>query len=192
MHNLFIVITLFSNVEEPFVWSDTIREYVEACPHVARDEKEKAMLSASVMLAIEKSVGIPDHMLGMSIAAACRESGYDTKAKGDHKFSKRGKPKAIGVLQLWPWVERYGVDRTNLVSSTSFWLNHIIKTRKKTVKICRPRSNILSWKQAWVAAVRAPKKEGRCREVSKHWKHFLRLRKMFKDNYERAHSDLTT
>ena len=192
MINLLILGILSLNVDDPFVWKKTITTYVDSCRSVAKEDKAKASMKAAVMLSVELREGIPKEMLGMSIAAACRESGFDSQAKGDHKFSKSGKPKAIGVLQLWPWVEKYGVDRTSLVSSTSFWLNHIIRTRKKTLKFCRPRSNMLSWRQAWVAAVRAPKKSGRCREVSKHWKHFLRLRKLYKNNYERARLNLTT
>lgn len=138
----------------------------------------RALENARRLLAVERQHNIPEFMIGMTLAAACSESCYNDKAEGDHKFSKRGKPKAIGILQLWPWVEKYGVVRTNLESSASFWLKHIQKQLPKVKKRCKPRTKTLAWKQAWVTAVRAPKKGGRCREVTKHWRRFKKIQKI--------------
>jgi len=151
---------------------------VYSCSCAIRTEKRKnmALRNAKRLLIVEKGVGIPDKMRGMTLAAACHESCYNEFAQGDHKFSKKGKPKAIGIMQLWPWVKKYGVNRNNLESSAEFWLKHIIRQRSK-IK-CKSRTELTAWRQAWVTAVRAPKKGRRCREIPKHWKPFLKLRKI--------------
>ena len=151
---------------------------VYSCSCAIRSEKRKnvALRNAKRLLVVEKNVGIPDKMTGMTLAAACHESCYNETAQGDHKFSKKGKPKAIGILQLWPWVKKYGVDRNNLESSAEFWLKHIVKQRHK-IK-CRSRTELTAWRQAWVTAIRSPKPGGRCREIPKHWKRFLKLKKI--------------
>ena len=148
------------------------------CATTTDKKYDRAMINAKRLLAVERQQNIPEFMIGMTLAAACSESCYNDKAKGDHKFSKTGKPKALGIVQLWPWTERYGVDRLNLESSATFWLGHIKKQLKKTKKRCKPRTKTLAWKQAWVHAVRAPKKGGRCREVTKHWRKFKKLQKI--------------
>ena len=142
------------------------------------EKTNRSLINAQRLLVVEKQQNVPDHMFGMTLAAACSESCFNERAKGDHKFSKKGKPKAIGILQLWPWVKRYGVDRYNLESSASFWLSHIKKQIPKVKKRCRSRTKTLAWKQAWVTAVRSPKKGGRCREVVKHWRKFLKIQKI--------------
>jgi hypothetical protein len=129
---------------------------------------------------VEKEVGIPKVMFGMSLAAACSESCFRENAKGDYKWGKNGKAKAHGILQLWPWVKKYGVDRMNLESSARFWLKHIKRVRKKTVKQCRPKTVMQSWRQAWVTAIRYPKPGGRCREIPRHWYMFKKMVKMKK------------
>jgi|TARA_R110000824_G_scaffold169788_3_gene346966 hypothetical protein len=145
---------------------------------------EKAMRSlrnARRLLAVERRQKIPEFMIGMTLAAACSESCFNEKAKGDHKFSKKGKAKAIGILQLWPWVKKYGVNRQNLESSAVFWLTHVKRQLKKIKKICNPSTKTRAWRQAWVTAVRSPKKGGRCRETVKHWRRFLKIQKLKKD-----------
>lgn len=142
------------------------------------EKVHRSLKNAQRLLVVEKQQKIPDYMFGMSLAAACSESCFSESAKGDHKFSKKGKPKAIGILQLWPWAERYGVNRFNLESSASFWLSHIKRQIPKIKKRCRPKTKTLAWKQAWVTAVRAPKKGGRCKEVVKHWRRFIKLQKI--------------
>ena len=99
---------------------------------------------------------------------------------------------AIGILQLWPWVKKNGINRNNLESSAAFWLSHIESRLPKVRKICKPRTELLAWKQAWVTAVRAPKKGGRCREVTKHWRGFLEIQKIKKridSGYMDDHTD---
>ena len=161
------------------LWHAAIVEYIYSTPTIAESERDQAVATAMHMLQIEQELGVPDYMLGMSVAAASVESGFNANAKGDHRFSRRGKPKAIGVLQLWPWVERYDVDREDVDSSTRFWIRHIQRIKAKTDRRCYARRSRTAWRQAWVTAVRYPKPGGRCREKPKHWRHFLRLRKIY-------------
>ncbi len=161
--------------------------YLCLCASRTYERAQRSIKNAERLLVIERQLNIPEFMVGMSLAAACSESCFNEHAKGDHKFSKRGKPKAIGILQLWPWVEKYGVVRTNLESSATFWLSHIQRQLPKVKKRCKPRSKTLAWKQAWVTAVRAPKKGGRCREVTKHWRRFRKIQKVkeeIKDSFD--------
>lgn len=152
-------------------------EAIKICKNVRSKNADMARRNAHRLLLVEKHVGIPMMMYGMTLAAACSESGFNESAKGDHKFSKRRKPKAIGILQLWPWVKKYGVDRENLESSAEFWLRHIIRQHPSIKRRCKPRRKLKAWRQAWVTAIRAPKKSGRCNETPKHWRMFLKLQK---------------
>ena len=152
--------------------------YLCKCASRTYEKTLESLRNAERLLAVERKMKVPEKMIGMSLAAACSESCYNEFAKGDHKFSKSGKPKAIGILQLWPWVKKRGVVRTNLESSATFWIGHIIRQLPKVKKRCKPRTETLAWKQAWVTAVRAPKKGGRCREVTKHWRGFLKIQKI--------------
>jgi len=150
---------------------------VKICKNVRNKNIDMARRNAHRLLEVEKNVGIPMLMYGMTLAAACSESGFSESAKGDHRFSKKRKPKAIGVLQLWPWVKKYGVDRMNLESSADFWLRHIVRQHRSIKRRCKPRTKLKAWRQAWVTAIRAPKKTGRCNETPKHWRMFLKLQK---------------
>jgi len=173
-----------SSVEELSFEDRKLAEFaVYSCVCASRTiaRTERSLINAERLLAVERRLKIPEFMIGMSLAAACSESCYNEFAKGDRKFSKTGRPKAIGILQLWPWVKRYGVKRNNLESSATFWLTHIQRQLPKVKRRCKPRTVTLAWKQAWVTAVRAPKKGGRCREVTKHWRGFKKIQRFKKD-----------
>ena len=155
--------------------------YLCVCASNTYKKTKRSIKNAERLLRVERKMNVPDFMFGMTLSAACSESCYDERAKGDYKFSKNGKPKAIGILQLWPWVKKYGVVRTNLESSATFWLGHIMRQLPKVKKRCKPRTRTLAWRQAWVTAVRYPKKGGRCREITKHWRGFLKIQKIKKE-----------
>ena len=157
-----------------------VHKAIEICRNVSSKHIDRSRRNAHRLLKVEKQADIPHLMYGMTLAAACSESGFNESAKGDHKFSKKRKPKAIGILQLWPWVKKYGVDRMNLESSASFWLRHIVRQKRIVRRRCKTRSEIKNWRQAWVTAIRAPKKTGRCNETPKHWRMFLKLQKFQK------------
>jgi hypothetical protein len=158
---------------------------VDACKRVRHKNKPAAVAIAIKMLAVEKSMGIPEQFWGMSLAAACLESGFNPNAKGD----KRGKKyKAIGVLQLWPfYVKAYGTDRRDPVSSTASWLKHIISMVPKVKKKCRYKTTERIWVAAWVTGIRYRKPGGRCREKPLHYKQLKKIRKSISKQRQKYH-----
>ena len=128
------------------------------------------------MIEVEKSFGVPAELRGMLLAAACSESGYNPKAKGDYRISKRtGKKqaRAIGILQQWPWYERYyEMDRSVPKQAMTSWMQHIYKQLPKVKTRCKIPSYKTKtlWVAAWVHAIRAPKEGGRCLETPLHYR----------------------
>lgn len=139
---------------------------------------KQAHANAMALLQVESKLEVPAVMRGMTLAAACVESGFRANAEGDHKFSKDGKtPMAIGILQMWPLYEKaYHVNRKNVKSSATGWLTHIKKQIPNVVRMCNPQSVEETWKIAWVTGVRAPKRGGRCRETINHYRIFQKIR----------------
>jgi hypothetical protein len=128
------------------------------------------------MLRFEERAGVPPSLRGMLLAAACSESGFDPGAEGD---DRKGKAMAVGLLQMWPWWERhYGIDRRDAIQAAETWLVQVYDQLKKTRRRCgrRLRGEKL-WVTAWVRSVRAPRKDGRCHQVPKHFERFNRWRK---------------
>jgi hypothetical protein len=170
-------ISLAQNVQKKFIknalprpitYPELIDEAVFECPNVKNilkvDEKLLWKLAE-----IEKKYNPPASLRGMLLAAACVESGYNPNAEGDRKFSRKGKAKAIGILQFWPWAEKY-IDRRDPIKSADFWMKRIKRQLKKSVKKnCSFKSKKRKWLAAWVTAVRSPKKGGRCYERVKHY-----------------------
>ncbi len=155
---------------------------VNNCKNVSQKKRSSALLVAKQIAILEHEMDIPDEMLGMALSAACLESGFNPKARGDRKFSKSGKPKAVGLYQMWPWWKSkrgYNVDRQDVESSTRAWISHIKKQVPKVKKRCKTRTVLRTWIAAWVHAVRAPKTGGRCRETPKHYRYFKKIRKEF-------------
>ncbi len=126
------------------------------------------------LLEIEKKYKVPSSLRGMLLASACQESGYNRNAEGDHKFSKKRKPKAIGLFQMWPWWASkrwgYGIDRRDPVTSANAYLDHITKQLPKVRRKCKisKRHVKRNWVVAWVTGIRGYKKEGRCKERPNH------------------------
>tara|TARA_R100000008_G_C3584365_1_gene171018 strand:+ start:1337 stop:2050 length:714 start_codon:yes stop_codon:yes gene_type:complete len=153
----------------PVTYDELIDEAVFNCPNVRNVTKVNEALLWK-LVAIEKKYNPPPSLRGMLLAAACMESGYNPQARGDRKFSKKRKPKAVGILQFWPWAEKY-IDRENPTESADFWMKRIKRQLKKSVKKnCSFKSEKRKWLAAWVTAVRAPKKGGRCYEKVKHYR----------------------
>jgi hypothetical protein len=122
------------------------------------------------------------------------ESGYNPDAKGDYRKSgKKRVAKAVGILQLWPWFENkkrgYGINRNNPLEAADAWMRHISKQLPKVKKMCGFKSDVRLWKAAWVAAVRAPKAEGRCYERVSHLKVLQRWHASIKRVRERMTKD---
>ncbi len=163
---------------------DIAKIAVESCKKVSESKKQKAIAVANKMLSIEKSMGVPDQFLGMSLAAACLESGFNPSAQGDWRVRKRRNKErrvamAVGILQLWPfYIKAYGVDRRDVESSTKGWLKHIIRMVPKVKKQCRYRSVEKIWVAAWVTGIRYKKAGGRCREKPLHYRQLKKIRKL--------------
>tara|TARA_R110000824_G_C15174472_1_gene673189 strand:- start:733 stop:1413 length:681 start_codon:yes stop_codon:yes gene_type:complete len=127
------------------------------------------------LIMIEKKYNVPASLRGMLLSAACIESGFNSNARGDYrksKKSKRLKPKAIGILQQWPWAEKfYNIDRTSPLQAADAWMKHVTRQLKSVKRECRPRSKKKQWVAAWVKSIRAPKKDGnRCKERPTHYR----------------------
>jgi len=127
---------------------------------------------------IERRHNLPEGIRGMLLAAACHESGFNPKARGDHKFSKKGKAMALGLYQMWSWWSNekrgYGIDRTDVVESTEAYIVHVKKQLPKVRKKCGIKNDTRQWVVAWATAIRKPKKEGRCYEAPKFYKRVLK------------------
>ena len=157
---------------------------VQKCKHLKNaspKKKEKALAVAKILHKVEADEGIPGKMRGMILAAACLESGFSPKAKGDRKFSKsKKKPMAIGVLQMWPIYEKaYGVDRNDPQSSAVGWLRHIKRQVPKVKRQCKYKTLRRIWVAAWVTGIRYKKPGGRCHERPKHYRFFLKIRRIY-------------
>lgn len=139
-------------------------------------DQHKEMIN--LMIDVEKTFNVPSSVRGMLIAAACSESGYNPLAQGDWRDRKRGKrtrrvAMAIGILQQWPWYERYyNIERTNPSQAAKAWMQHIVRQLRPVQRRCKIRSqnHRRLWVAAWVHAIRAPKPAGRCNEKPLHYK----------------------
>lgn len=160
------------------------------------EEPDRDLLRA--MLRLEEEVGVPPEMRGMVLAAACHESGFVPDNRGDYKCPGSGRlsprrfrckdgkwsrPKAIGILQQWPWWEdsKWGpkIDRTDPLEAAEAWLEHIEAQIEKVRKPCwlvKPKHRERLWVVAWVTAVRSPSKKPRCSQKPKHYARLLRWR----------------
>lgn len=138
------------------------------CP--MRDSSKIDATIIDKLIEVEKQYNVHPSARGMVLAAACMESGFNPKAKGDKKFSKNKKtPMAIGILQMWRWYEKtYKVDRTDVASSAHGWMKHIVRMLPRVKKQCKFKSEKKLWVAAWVTGIRYPKKGGRCYERPLH------------------------
>lgn len=164
---------------------EKILEVALTCKRAKPQYKDERLLTD--LLLMERYFEVPRDLRGMLLASACTESGYNPNAEGDHKFSKTGKPKAIGLLQLWYWwtlpVERggYAVDRRDPRANAHAWMSHIKKVYPKVRKKCKISRKHVSriWRVAWVTAIRAPKPEGRCNEFPNHYHRLKRWKRQW-------------
>ena len=142
------------------------------CPYMRKATAEKEKIIKQ-LIEIEKTFNPPPEMRGMILAAACMESGFNPKAKGDRKFSKNKRtPMAIGILQMWPIYEKMfpGLDRTDPKQAAVGWMKHIVRQIPKVRKRCRYKTEAKVWLAAWVTGIRAKKKGGRCNERPLHYR----------------------
>jgi len=178
-----------NDVDGPVTYEEIREQAIINC----RNVKNVSLASEGIindLIEIEKQYSVPASLRGMLLAAACKESGYNPNAKGDHKFSKsKRKPMALGILQMWPWWENkkrgYGIDRSDHVAAAHAWMQHIIKRLPKVKSLCRYKTPERRWVAAWVTAIRAPKADGRCREKPLHlsllkkWHRLIKVERNF-------------
>ena len=159
--------TFQSLPEDQAAYEEIVEQATFNCPRIRNPEKVNQKLLWE-LVNIEREFNGPPVYRGMLLAAACHESGYNPDARGDRKFSKKRKPKAIGLLQFWKWAEKY-IDRTNPIESARFWRKRIKRQIPFIKKKCRWRSEKRIWLAAWGTAIRYPKKSGTCYEKPKHY-----------------------
>lgn len=135
-----------------------------------------------------KEYNIPVELRGMLLAAACNESGYNPRAKGDWTTRKgRRIPLAKGIVQLhsW-WTTKYIVDRYDHIQSSRAWMQHIVHQRGKIDKRgwCKRHNNVKKWVVAWVQTTRGRSNKGnnfRCYQSPSHYKHLKRWYRIIED-----------
>jgi hypothetical protein len=165
-----LLITLTS-IPVPVTDAEVLYEAKHNCRNISPEKVDSSLLKS--LLSIEKQYGVPNVLTGMILSAACKESGYNARAKGDRKFSKsKKKPMAIGLLQLWPIYEKMypGLIRTDPIASAHAWMKHIVRQLPKVKRKCKYRKTYKIWVAAWVTGIRYYKPTGRCREKPKHLK----------------------
>jgi len=157
-------------LKKPVTYDELVKEALDNC-RWSRANVDVDLLWHLVK--IEKSFNPPPEMRGMILAAACMESGFNPKAKGDRKFSKSKKtPMAIGILQMWPIYEKMfpGLDRTDPKQAAAGWMRHIANQIPKVKRRCRYKTDGRIWLAAWVTGIRYKKIGGRCKERPKHYR----------------------
>jgi len=109
------------------------------------------------LLRIEQLYMPPNELKGLMLAMACHESGFYPGVEGDQKFSINNKPKAIGILQQWPWYEHsFGIDRRNPQQAMFAQMQHLQNQLVKVTKLCGHLSLKRRWIIAQVRSVRGP------------------------------------
>ena len=169
----------YNPVSGPITYKEIADEAIYSCRNADWDKVDQKLIWQ--LINIEKKYNLPLSLRGMLLAAACHESGYNPKALGDRKFSKKRIPKAVGLFQMWSWWEKkYNFDRTDPLASAEAYMKHVTKQLKSTKKKCKysKRQIKRNWLTAWATAIRAPKKNGRCGEKPKFYK---MLRKWHKE-----------
>ncbi len=110
------------------------------CRNAASQAPSRAMMRA--MLQAEEEVGVPHELRGMTLAAACHESGFSVSAIGDGGL-------AVGLLQMHPWWARAGVPRRDPYLAARAWLERIAGLVGRAHRYGCWHGWVTAW--AWVA-----------------------------------------
>ena len=87
----------YEYMQAPISYEEIYQQAIYNCPNRKSDKVDPVLIEK--LIKIEMQYNVPPVMRGMLLAAACYESGYNPKAKGDHKFSRDKKtPMAIGTV----------------------------------------------------------------------------------------------
>lgn len=155
--------------EEEALYEELVFQAIDDCRTLSSKNVDETLMWELVR--VEQRYDVPNELRGMLLAQACGESGFNRFAKGDWTKSKTPRARAIGLFQMWSWWESdYGIDRTKPKEVAGAYMKHVSRMLKKVRKQCRYRSESRQWIAAWVTAIRAPKKGGRCRELPNHLK----------------------
>ena len=171
-----LIIFLSTFVLQHDVYAD--HDLVHTAIHNCRNVRHVEQVNQSMLydlLRIEKEIGVPPRLRGMTLAAACHESGFNPKAQGDWT-TRHGRrySRAKGLLQLWPWfANAYGTDRYDPRQSAEAWLLHIKRTVPKAKRFCGASPH-KAWLIAWALTARGPgrtaKDKWRCKDIVGHYK----------------------
>lgn len=145
--------------------AELLHEALYSCKNLARSRRHTIDLGIFwKMLELERRYDVPEAYRGMTIAKACIESGYTPDIAGDCK--KPGECKAVGMLQLWPWTKRFGVDRTDPIDSARFLLHRVrvgLQGRRLKRRCPNIQSSLEAFRIAWLRINRGPLTGGRQR-----------------------------
>ena len=184
----YIVLSIITTNNLTYDYSDLINEAYEC-----RNAKQKALDTGIIEKLAEiedfyfQAYGIPEDLRGMLLAAACVESGYDARAKGDWRitFKTKKHPRAKGILQFWHWAEKeYGLNRLDPIQSAHVWMIHVANVREKNRCRSYRLTNKQKWLGAWAQAVRGrltKENRYRCFQRTKHWKKLRKWKRNIKN-----------
>ena len=182
-----LLLTAFATIppdyEGPITYEEVYEQAVLNCKNSKSESIDLEIIDT--LIEIEIRFGVPKALRGMTLAAACMESGFNPNAKGDRKFSKDKKtPKALGLFQQWKIYEKMypGMDRADPRSSAATWMHHIVKQIPKIKKRCGYKTDERIWIAAWVTGIRYRKPGGRCKERPKHLRLLRKWHKQIKKN----------
>ena len=177
----------FATPDAPITYDELADEALFNCRNKAPTDAIARIVE--ILIEVEKRFDPPPELRGMVLAAACMESGFNPKAKGDRKFSRSGrKPMAIGILQMWSIYEKMfpGIDRTDPVSAANGWMTHIVNRIPYVKRRCRYATQEKMWIAAWVTGIRSKKKGGRCKEKPLHLRLLRKWHKKIRDDRQRC------
>lgn len=161
---------------------ELIHQALYSCRHLSSKRRTKIDLNMfRQMLQLEREHGVPQAFSGMTLAKACIESGYTATIRGDCKGENC---KAIGIIQLWPWTRKFGVDRSDPYASVRFLLERVQVGLKYLHRKCpKVKGKLDRYQLAWLRINRGPKQHGlqRCAGLP----HGLRLLKKWHQNIYR-------
>lgn len=165
--------------EEPFTDAELMHEALYSCRHLGPKRRKTIDLEMfRKILELEREHGVPEEFRGMMLAKACIESGYKPGIKGDCVGDDC---KAVGIIQLWPWSRRFGVDREDPYASVRFLLQRVQVGLKYLHRKCpQVKGKLEKWQLAWLRINRGPKQHGeqRCEGLP----HGLKMLQMWQDN----------
>ena len=147
----------------PFSDVELMAQALYSCRNLSKRRIKKVDLTLfQKLLDLERAHGVPEDFRGMTLAKGCIESGYTAGVRGD---CKEGQCKALGFIQLWPWSQRFGVDRTDPIASVRFLLKRVQVGLKGSLNRRCPnvKGQLNRFRIAWLRINRGPKRHGKQR-----------------------------